>query len=525
MELFFQGRRMEVARWPDNDFVNIAAPFGELPEGDGHGGNLGRIEAGFIYQGDRPRRWKGLSDVWIHGYWAWDWADTYERVDSIDPITGHIRTLPPHGVYGIRAGQRFYFLNIMEELDRPGEYYVNRDEGMLYFWPPAELGEGEAALSLLEEPLVLMRDVSHVALRGLTMEYARGNAVEIYGGNDVHLAGCTIRNVGNYAVIVEGGRSHQIVGCNIYHTGDGGIHLSGGDRKTLISCEHLVENNHIHDIGEWSRCYSPAIMMSGVGICAAHNLIHDGPHNAILFSGNEHIIEFNHIHHVCQETGDVGAVYIGRDWTQRGNVIKYNFFHHTQGYGMGSMSVYLDDCASGMTIFGNVFYKCTRAAFIGGGRDNRVENNIFVDCDPAVMIDGRGLDESEIWHNMVYLTMKESLNAMNHHQPPYSVRYPELAQLDRYYRAGKGIPPEGNAVVRNISRGGKWLQIHWHAEPEMVNVGDNLANQDPHFVDEAGMDFRLRDDSPAYQVGFERIPIEKIGLYVDEYRSKLSEGM
>ncbi|MFH1008808.1 MAG: right-handed parallel beta-helix repeat-containing protein [Candidatus Latescibacterota bacterium] len=523
LELFFQDRRMEVARWPNNDFARIAAPAEPMPEGDGHGGPLGRIESGFLYGGDRPRRWKSLNNVWMHGYWAWDWANSYEQVASIDENTGLIQTKPPYGPYGIKADQRFYFLNILEELDQPGEYYVDREEGILYFWPPAALEEGETAVSLLEEPLIQIQDAHDITLQGFVMEYARGNGAQIHEGTNVHLADCTVRNIGNYAVLVNGGFSHRVTGCTVYNTGDGGIQLHGGDRNTLSPAGHVAENNHIHHIGQWSRCYQPAIKVQGVGIRVAHNLLHDGPHSAIQLGGNEHLIEFNHIHHVCQETGDVGAFYMGRDWTMRGNIIRHNFFHDTHGYGMGSMAVYLDDCASGTTVFGNVFYRCTRAAFVGGGRDNWVENNIFIQCDPAVMIDGRGLDPKPIWHNMVYETMKESLDAMMPNQPPYSNQYPKLAQLERYYQGDTGVPPEGNRVVRNISFGGTWLDIHWLADPDIVAVSDNLVDIDPHFVDAAGLNFQLRDDSPAYALGFERIPMEQIGLVAEACPLKSEE--
>ncbi|MCZ7636318.1 MAG: hypothetical protein M5U12_09950 [Verrucomicrobia bacterium] len=51
---------------------------------------------------------------------------------------------------------------------------------------------------------------------------------------------------------------------------------------------------------------------------------------------------------------------------------------------------------SGTEITGNIFYRVQRAAFLGG-RDHLVVNNIFVDCDPAVEVDGRGLDSSPVW--------------------------------------------------------------------------------------------------------------------------------
>ena len=521
MELFFRDRPMPVARWPNGDFVRIKS----IPQGQGgndeHGGTIGKLTGGFHYEGDRPRRWKTTEDVWVHGYWAWDWANSYEKVESIDLDNRLIKTAPPHGQYGFRAGQRFYFLNVLEELDEPGEWYLDRATGILYFWPPAPVSENRALVSVLEQPMVSMRDVQHVRLSGLVLECTRGAGVRITGGRSNLVAGCTVRNIGDDAVVIEGGRDHAVVSCDISETGDAGVRAHGGDRKTLASSGHRVHNNHFHHIGRWSKCYVPAVLAEGVGVSITHNLIHDHPHCAILFGGNEHLIEFNEIHHVCLETGDVGAIYTGRDWTYLGNIIRHNYIHDTGGVGMGSMGVYMDDCAGGAAIVGNVFQKVQRAAFIGGGRHNRVENNVFVDCRPAVQIDGRGLDKSPVWHNQVYQTMKKRLDEMNPKQPPYGTKYPELAELDKYYAAAAGVPPEGNIVENNISWGGKWLDIIWHAKPEMVRVANNLTDKDPLFVDAAGGDFRLKPGSPALGMGFKQIPMARIGLERDEYRTSL----
>ncbi len=99
----------------------------------------------------------------------------------------------------------------------------------------------------------------------------------------------------------------------------------------LTPAGHYAENNHIHHYARWNRMYSPAISISGVGNRAAHNLIHDAPHQAIDFGGNDHVIEFNEIHDVCYESNDAGAIYSGRNWTMRGTVIRYNFMHHLSG--------------------------------------------------------------------------------------------------------------------------------------------------------------------------------------------------
>lgn len=521
LELFFQDRPMPVARWPNRDFVKIKAiPEGQAA-GDEHGGRLGALPGGFLYDGDRPRRWKTTEDVWVHGYWAWDWANSYEKIASIDLDQRLIKTAPPYGQYGFRVGQRFYFLNVLEELDEPGEWYLDRTTGILYFWPPAPPAGDKVQVSILEGPLVLLRDVQHVRFCGLTLECTRGAGVRMTGGRSNLVGGCVLRNIGNDAVAVSGGQDHGVVGCDVYETGDDGVRVSGGDRKTLAACGHVVDNNHLHHIGRWSKCYVPAVQVSGVGIRVSHNLIHDHPHCAILFGGNEHAIEYNEIHHVCLETGDVGAIYTGRDWTCLGNAIRYNYVHHTGGVGMGSMGVYMDDCSGGATIFGNVFHKVQRAAFIGGGRHNRVENNVFVDCNPAVHVDGRGLDKSPVWHNQVYQTMKKRLEEMNPRQPPYSTKYPELAELDKYYAVDAGVPPGGNIVENNVCWGGKWMEVGWNAKMEMIRVAGNLTDQDPLFVDAAGGDFRLRPASPALKMGFKPIPMQEIGLRKDEYRAML----
>ncbi|MGE5607932.1 MAG: hypothetical protein ACM359_01650, partial [Bacillota bacterium] len=149
LELFFQDRPMTLARWPNEGFVKIASIPKEQAGGDEHGGMLGKLTAGFYYEGDRPGAWKSQEDIWVHGYWAWDWANSYERIESIDTASRLIKTSSPHGLYGFRAGQRFYFLNVLEELDSPGEWYLDRKTGVLYFWPPAPIGAGKALVSVL----------------------------------------------------------------------------------------------------------------------------------------------------------------------------------------------------------------------------------------------------------------------------------------------------------------------------------------------------------------------------------------
>ena len=501
LELFFQGQAMTLARWPNEGFVKITGLVGGKPKNVR--GTKGDMIGKFMYAGDRPKRWTGEKDLWVHGYWFWDWSDQRHKVESIDTDKRIISVKPPYHGYGYRVGQWFYAFNVLAELDQPGQWYLDRDAGLLYFWPPSDPTKGRPTVSIAKG-LVNMRNSSHVTLEGLTFEAARGTAVTITGGKANLVSKCVLRNVGAWAVRISGGSGSTVADCEIRQTGQGGVALSGGERKSLTRADHQAIGNHIHHYGRLDRMYKPAIALSGVGLRAANNLIHDAPHMAIMFSGNDHLIELNEIHRVCLESNDAGAIYSGRNWTMRGTVIRHNYLHHITGFrGKGCVGVYLDDMYSGTRIEGNVFYKVTRAAFVGGGRDCTVANNIFIDCKPALHIDARATGWAG-YH--VKTTMTTRLNAMPYKNALWRQRYPRLVNI----LSDQPAAPKGNLVARNISVGGKWDGVHRGAR-KYVTFKDNMIDKDPHFIDRAKANFQLRDDSPAYKMGFKRIPIEKIG--------------
>mgnify|MGYP001770787651 CR=1 FL=1 len=505
LELFYAGKPMPLAQYPNEGWLTISS----VPAGQ-QGGR-------FTCSDPRLKRWVQAKDLWVHGYWTWDWADSYEKVASVNPEAGEVVTVEPHGVYGYTPGKRFRVLNLLEELDTPGEWYLDRDTGILYFYPPDD-GSRELMVSLLEAPLVTLNGVSHLKIQGITFEGCRGTGVEIHGGRRVVIAGCTFRNIGTVGVIINGGTEHKVVSCNLMALGDGGVQVSGGDRNTLTPCKHEILNCLFTRFNRWSRTYRPAALVGGVGVRVAHNLMYDAPHTAILLGGNDHLIEYNEIHHVCTETGDAGAFYMGRDLTQRGTVIRYNYFHDIgrklQGEGfLDVMAVYLDDCTCGITVFGNVFYRAGRAVMIGGGRDNTVENNIFVQCEPSVHVDARGLGWASFWFDGRDNTLMDRLKAVPYQSPPWSERYPELVNILN----DEPAVPKGNKIVRNISVGGRWIDLYDNLNEQIVTIRDNLTEGDAG-VEITPQGIRLRKDSPAFKIGFQSIPIEKIGLYRDQYR-------
>ena len=524
LEVFFDNEPMPISQWPNEGFINIEEVLGSTKFNVR--GVEGRREGIFVYEGDRPRRWTREKNAWVQGYWFRDWAQQRHKIETLDPDKRTISVVPPYHAYGYGKGQWFRGFNLLVEIDKPGEWYIDRQAGVLYFWPPATLKQGCVEVSMSPR-LWQMTDVSHVTIRNMRFEASRGSAVSISGGSHCRVDACKFRNLGCHAVTVVDGRENGVAGCEMYNMGGGGIYLLGGDREKLAPAGLYAKNNHIHHYARWERMYRPGIFMSGVGLRAAHNHIHHAPHAAILFGGNDHLFEYNEIHNVCQESHDCGAIYAGRSWTLRGHVLQYNYIHHMFGKDGGPCNgIYLDDLFSGAVVRGNIFFQVLRPVFIGGGRDNIVENNVFVDCPHAIFIDARALG----WcgphadGRIKEAREKGTIMGVRYKEPPFSTRYPLLPNI----LDDEPKKPKGNVVRRNIFWAGSGENIRrvnggkkpddgwWNGiKPQvksLVKLEDNLTNVDPKFVDEKTGNFQLRADSPAWKRGFERIPVEKIGL-------------
>jgi len=516
-ELFFNDQRMTLARWPNDQWAEFSKVIesGPAPWRNHASDKLGS----FAYEGDRPARWQPAPAVWLQGYWCFDWSSETIRVQNIDTNEHQITMAKSHH-YGLGSGnpgpRRFFAVNLLEELDQPGEYFIDRDTGMLFFWPPSSLRGARVVLSTLTEPVIALRNALHVTLRGLTIETCAGNGIEVRGGREVSLLACRIRNTGMDGVVVEGGAQHRVEACDIFDTGTAGLKIGGGERKALAPSGHEAINNHIHHVSRRQRTHAYHVHLGGVGVRLAHNLLHDGPHQAIGLAGNDHVIEFNEIHHTGMETDDCGSFYMGRNPSERGSVLRYNYWHHigsTRNH--GSCAVYFDDGAGGQTVFGNIFYRAAGgsfgAVFSHGGHDNSVRNCIFIECPLAL---GSAPWNASTWKEWQTgsLWQEKLLKDVDITRPPYAERYPELKGFLEF----GGEPRNNHAVANLIVNCPKVQTGNWNVTNCFVTDGD------PGFVNFAKQDFRLRDDSAIFTKiqGFEKIPSEKIGLRRDELRRR-----
>jgi hypothetical protein len=476
---------------------------------------------GFTYVGTRPGRWTQAEEPWFHGSWYWTYEDGYAKATSIDTNTSTIR-LGKVPFSGIRSGQLYYALNLLEEITQPGEWYLNRTDGKLYFWPPASLAGADIYVSLLEAPLWRLTDTTDLTVQDVTFDMNRADLVVIEDGARNTLVHCVLRNAGNWACRVSG-TINGLSSCEITRAGDGGVYLSGGDRLTLTPAGDYVRNCRIHDCSRWVWT-QPAVYLAdeSVGLSVTHNLIYEVPSSAVDFGrGNDHDIAFNDIHDIERFGCDgCAGVHTWWDWAARGTTIRYNFIHDIsspfsplQEY--PTQGIYLDTARSGIQVFGNVLYNVADTAIdTNGGRDNLVENNVIAKCGIALNAGSFPmpvLELSDAW------TLWQDLQKLPYQGPIWSNAYPPLAAIPNNWAAvtnGNWLYPQGCVFSRNLGFGNaNWMHTHYNAFTYFKEIANNLANSDPLFVDEANRNLTLRPTSPAYTIpGFQPIPFDQIGL-------------
>jgi hypothetical protein len=511
VELFVDGVAMTLARWPNTGFVGIDELL--------HPGSKATGEPSvFKYKSDRHARWIDANDGWLSGYFQFLWADATIKIGTIDPATKTLTTAEPYH-YNDRGmsnhqGIQYYAFNLLEEIDRPGEWYLDRETGILYLYPESDVFKSTVEIGMLSKPMITMDSVSHVRIEGLGFDLARYNGIEAKNCSHCSFIECAVSRMGGNGIMIRGGRENQLIGCEVHAIGRTAMEVVGGDRETLTPGHHLVENCRIHSFGRIDRTYTPALRLDGVGNRVAHNLMYDGPSSAIRVNGNDHLIEYNEIHSMAQESDDQGAIDMYGNPTYRGIIFRYNYFHHigktgTETFVHGQAAIRFDDAISGMLVYGNVFYRAAHGNFgavqMNGGRDNLIENNLFIDCKQGVS--GGWYPENKFWK-----AIREGQTRDDFYENDlYLSRYPQIATMM--------APPGINYVCRNVFyQCGMVYRSPSNVDsfdPTLIEQLENgVFEEDPGFVDYQNGDFRLRKDAKLFDaMHFVPIPFDQIGVY------------
>lgn len=342
---------------------------------------------------ERFARWKNIDDVYAYGTFNYEWADDTLKLNATDPST-NTAYFSEKTIFGMEANEHSYikFINVLEELDVPGEWYVDSKTGMLYVYPKGDIYSSNIEFVNKTTPIISVEDIENVHFSGFIFENTCANAIELRNANNVTISDCEFRNIGIKAVYMYNVNECGVKRCHIHDVGKGGVFIKGGDNKNLECGNNYVENCNIERFSLIGTKASDAVIINGSGNRISHNRISNASHRAIHWTGYNTLVEYNDIYNVVKETPDMGAIYQG-GFVNCGSQIKYNYIHNLTSslYSVGGRpAIYNDDFATGIDNSDNIIYKANLGIKLHNAMNTNVTDNVFINCNTSVI--GMNLD-------------------------------------------------------------------------------------------------------------------------------------
>lgn len=509
----------------------------------------------FVYaKGHILSSWRNLRDVEVVGITRW--LDNRLPIESVDSETCTV-TFDRPSLFALvssapwgdsTANPSIYWVeNVLEALDTPGQWYLDRPKGRLYYLP--QRGEDIASAEIIAPRLLRVvqvlgrpgEPVHDLRFEAITFSHTEWHppadyASSLQAGIEVPgallfdyaercaVTGGAIEHIGNFGIEIGVGCADIEISHNqITDIGAGGIRIGhffswetdgsgqlterGKQRKAAMpqgprSQRVTVSDNVIAHCGR----FTPEAMGVFVGDNPNNKIIHNhiydlfqsaiavgsvqdfGPNNA-----RSNVVEFNHIHDVGQGMlSDLAGIYT---CSTPGTRIRYNRVHDVSRRDYGGWGIYPDEGAHELLIQNNLVFRCQDGALFAHHNQNiTAENNIFAFSRTA-QIERYGVGGFE-------LTFRRNL-----------VYYEEGHAI-----GGGGIDKSGTNVC-SFDR-----NIYWNTSGQPVSFGGktfaewqsqgqdrNSLLADPLFVDPGSGNFTLQPDSSATRVGFKDWDMSSVG--------------
>lgn len=506
--LYINDKELEIAHWPNGrNYSNFT---------------IGDNNYSMYYSESDPDRWGKAKGWWVEGYVDTDYRKLRISVDNID-TSKRLITLYEKPVLKVSSyfSRRWQAWNLLEEIDLPGEYYIDCNTMKLYFYPPYTLKNADMELSVLKDNMFTITDAHDITFTGFEFTQTRNDVFNMANVDNIDIIGNTFTNISATAVWCYG-ESHQttykaaktdagywqkqILDCSyncdikdnvFYMIGGAAVNISGGNVDTLTPSNNIIENNLILRTSQKYFQNGQAAELYGCGNIVRKNEFGGVPHQGIFMLGNDHVIEYNEFYDICQETSDSGVIYRGQGLNGRGIRASYNYIHDcnntTELPHPWQNAIYWDGGQEGCMADHNIIYNMPSSLLANSVGYQIHQYNVAVDCSyHPLRITRKGDTLPTVTMDTKFSgrTLRDFYNDLPN-KDIYFEKYPELKA---YY---DGIPSITFAEIdENLVVGGGDDEIGGAAEKFGKSWTKNIRTDDKSiFVDPENQDFRLKNDS------------------------------
>jgi len=551
-ELFENDVRSAIARHPNEDYNRVSG----MVTADSY--NKFKFR-----QGDIPAiadQSQLIVNIWPGGpNGEWNWFNINKKIDGID-YANRIVSIRQLNFYPLGVGSRYYIAGALELLDRPGEFFLDKATGTLYYWPKALPIESQEIVAPRTKTLVEFKGTSratpvqHIEMSGIVFKFsdsdeemgyeALRSGIHIENAEHIAIKNSLIEHIGGNGIkLANYAKNNTLYGNRVRETGHTGIVLkySGSPTSQYWNYGNTVSNNEIYLTGRTIKGAMGIDMYESGGNTISHNLIYETPGTAINLKGHasyaERVgktidgipvtgenykqftatrynrIEFNDLTVSSRQTQDDG--FIHTFWIGPGNAFHNNIFHDsTVHYSFGE-GIYVDDESEGTILTNNVIYNLASG-------DGKMESPIFAKSQDLVIRNNIIANNARIRSADISLIHNASGGALEtkratvEHNITYNSSnqvYATNAWSEELIGASDGnvfYHPSGEYhfsgyPVQNLE---EWKSLYAQHDQYTVTA-------DPLFVDPANHDYRLKPNSPALARGFEPVDLASPGLKAD----------
>ena len=535
-ELSLNGEVQKLAGWPNGEYTGLIKPTDSNEYGKRTKSGIAN-GCSFQVNYDRPSQWSKPEQAWLSGTIGPNYEFDYYPVSRFD--SEEKRVYLSRGALEKYYTEPYYrFENIPEELDKPGEYYIDRQSGMLYFYPPKDAPKDSVLTITMSTPtldvsgkapnsMFRIENSKNIVFENLIFKGGRGSAITGKNNSSIQFVNCEINSFGENGIRFDTSTDITISDCKIHDVGqDGILFVSCGNYQTLSPSNIVVSNNDIYNFARLERSYKTGIDFGYrcVGATAANNHIHNGPHAGMIFYGVNNDIYGNEFDNLVTEFSDMDALYCNNSnypW-ERGNKIHNNYFHDIGKSSMNGRhqinvrAIRTDNRGCGLNIYENLFYNIGDGgngngnngigAITAEGTRNRIFNNLFVDCNeayfntlqykeietaddgtlyPDTIINSSGVEVANTINGAKVADLKKQ---MENYLPVYGKQFPELYKYFYEHPNMSKTNEFKNNMIINISIplsnfNGTQNEEGFRGSQMLTSASGNyVATSDPGFV-------------------------------------------